>query len=563
MNRPLLTALGRTVLGPFPSFARRLYYFATAPEITQTRSARLPVVHDPAVLVHSFYKAAFGRPAEPEGLAHRTHQLRSGVSPEDLAEELVGSAEFQNRHGSSHKVDTEFLMAMYRDSLGREPDPAGMGNWLAAGQNGATQGKVLAGIAGSAEALERIAPHSAASAFRMKVGIMVSEQLEWPEIGGGCMFEQEVVEALLRLRPESPHHFFLLGNAPEKPSFLNMSDLLWLTTSRVSTSPEQPPLFDFDLCPAVKNESLDLICYLNPWTCPFLDIPFIINIWDLAHRVYPFFPEVSLAGTWDARELHFRRRIQRAVYIITPNARGKQEITYFYQVPEDKVRTLHHPTPGYALRAAAQRAAKKSLEHLGIKGEFLLYPAQFWAHKNHVLLLRVLKSLRQKYRYEPQLVLTGSDRPLFDSANKGNKSFVAECAAELSVQNQVIFAGFVSQEDLIALYQQAVALVFPSFFGPENLPPLEAFALDCPVVASRIPGSVEQFGDAALQVDPKDPQAWADAIWKVCRRPKLRSSLIAKGRARARRFTPDDFVRGLFQIIDEFASCRCNWPSRF
>jgi glycosyltransferase involved in cell wall biosynthesis len=176
------------------------------------------------------------------------------------------------------------------------------------------------------------------------------------------------------------------------------------------------------------------------------------------------------------------------------------------------VRTLHHPTPSFALRAGERRPEKKPLDHLGVKGEFLFYPAQFWSHKNHVLLLRLLVALKREYGYAPQLVLTGSDKPLFDSASVGNKAFVEHCAVGLSLQEQVIFAGFVSQEDLISLYQQAVALVFPSFFGPENIPPLEAFALGCPVIASRIPGSEDQMGDAALLVDPTDPEAWADAV---------------------------------------------------
>jgi glycosyltransferase involved in cell wall biosynthesis len=424
--------------------------------------------------------------------------------------------------------------------------------------------RLPAGTAGSTDVPETapLAPTYPAAGFRLNVGIWVSEQLYWPEIGGGCTFEHEIVQALLRLRTESPHRYTFLGYSPEKPPILVGTDFPWVNACFPPAPPEHP-VFDFDPCPDVKNASLDLICYLNPWTCPFLDIPFIFNVWDLAHRICPFFPEVSLAGTWNARELHFQQRIQRAAYVITPNETGKREIGYFYRVPEEKVRALHHPTPSYALRVGARRAEKKGLDHVGVTGEFLLYPAQFWSHKNHVLLLRVLLSLKRKYGYTPQLVFTGSDKPLFDSASIGNKAFIEQRTAELSLQKQVIFAGFVSQEDLIALYQQAVALVFASFFGPENMPPLEAFALGCPVIASRIPGSEDQMGDAALLVDPTDPEAWADVIYKVRQKARLRSSLIAKGKKRARRFTPDHFVQGLFQMIDEFAAYRSNWPSRF
>jgi hypothetical protein len=118
---------------------------------------------DPSVLVNSFYKAAFGRLADPEGLANQIHQLHSGVSLEVLAEELVGLPEFQTRHGSNQKVDIKYIAALYRDGLGREPDPEGLALWLAAGAKGATRAKVLAALASSDEGIEKARASSSAN----------------------------------------------------------------------------------------------------------------------------------------------------------------------------------------------------------------------------------------------------------------------------------------------------------------------------------------------------------------------------------------------------------------
>jgi len=120
-----------------------------------TPEANLPELGDPSRFVHSLYKAAFGRLADPVGLADCIQQLRSGVSLEVLAEHLVGSAEFQVRHGTSEKVVTEYLTALYRDGLGREPDPEGLARWLGEGEKGVTRAQVLAALAGSDEALEK------------------------------------------------------------------------------------------------------------------------------------------------------------------------------------------------------------------------------------------------------------------------------------------------------------------------------------------------------------------------------------------------------------------------
>jgi glycosyltransferase involved in cell wall biosynthesis len=104
-------------------------------------------------------------------------------------------------------------------------------------------------------------------------------------------------------------------------------------------------------------------------------------------------------------------------------------------------------------------------------------------------------------------------------------------------------------------------LAYVSLCGPENLPPLEAFAVGCPVLASAVSGSSEQFGDAVLFCDPKDPQDIAEKIYQLHSDENMRSRLIERGRSRAASWTPDDFVRGVFRIADDFSPIRRNWPS--
>jgi GT2 family glycosyltransferase/SAM-dependent methyltransferase len=107
-------------------------------------------------LVRSFYKAAFGREADSDALATWVRELRSGISLEALAEHFVRSAEFEVRHGSSSEVDIKYITALYREGLGRLPDSEGLVSWLAEVEKGTTRAKVLAGIAGSKEARERV-----------------------------------------------------------------------------------------------------------------------------------------------------------------------------------------------------------------------------------------------------------------------------------------------------------------------------------------------------------------------------------------------------------------------
>jgi glycosyltransferase involved in cell wall biosynthesis len=148
---------------------------------------------------------------------------------------------------------------------------------------------------------------------------------------------------------------------------------------------------------------------------------------------------------------------------------------------------------------------------------------------------------------------------VFAGSDKGNADYVRTFASQLQPSIDVSFLGFVPVEDLVALYRGAFALSYVTFFGPENLPTLEAFALGCPVVASDVSGAREQLGDAALFVDPRNPLEIAAAVKQLHDDESLRRTLIDKGRARAERWTAKDFVRGVFAAFDEFEPVRRCW----
>jgi glycosyltransferase involved in cell wall biosynthesis len=402
----------------------------------------------------------------------------------------------------------------------------------------------------------------------MKIGIMVSSQS--PQIGGGFTFEEDILASFLRLHARSPHQFFLVGYPAVAPEALASTGLTWLTLHRPRAerwrekwrklglriagkkARHASPQPDYERYPALRTAPPDLIIYLTPLVRPVADIPYVTVVWDLMHRITPFFPEVARGGEWESRERRYREILPRAACTIALNPRGREEIVSFYGVDSARIRVLQLPTPSFALREGATAGAPRALEHLGVRGEYLFYPAQFWAHKNHACLLRALKLLAERHDFRPQLVLSGSD--------KGNRTHVERMMRELGLAEQVVFAGFVSREDLLALYRHAFALLFPSYFGPENLPPLEAMALGCPVIASNIPGHDLQLGAAAMLADPTRPEEWAEAVWRLRQDPAARAAQIERGRTRAAAYTADDYVTDLLKLADDLAAYRVNWP---
>jgi glycosyltransferase involved in cell wall biosynthesis len=402
----------------------------------------------------------------------------------------------------------------------------------------------------------------------MRVGVLLGDKR--PEEGGGYTFEHEILDSLVTLCADTHHTFVLLSQAKHPPQFGDTDGIqslslyrCWIARAFFQLSQTVMALFNklrqpAHPCkiahwsePAILRSGVDVIWHLTP-TWLTAEVPAIVMVWELQHRLQPYFPEMSAQGEWDERERSYGAILRRAAYVIAGTEAGKSEIERFYQVPAERIKLLPHPTPRYALKAAPS-GGTDVLENYHLPETYVFYPAQFWAHKNHLGLLLAMRCLRDQYGLDIPLVLAGSD--------KGNEAYIRQMMAELDLVSQVYFVGFVGPDDLIALYRHACCLAYITFCGPENLPPLEAFALGCPVVASEVAGAREQLGDAALLVDPKQPEQIARAIKSLQGDAVLRQTLIERGFKRASQFTGEDFVRGIFDVLDEFEPIRRCWSS--
>ena len=118
---------------------------------------------------------------------------------------------------------------------------------------------------------------------------------------------------------------------------------------------------------------------------------------------------------------------------------------------------------------------------------------------------------------------------------------------------------FVTNEEIIALYRQSIALVMPSYFGPTNLPPLEAFQLGVPVLYSDKAGLRDQVGDAGLLMDLRDPNSMAHHLKNLIEDEQLRHRLIKAGFERLKHFDAYDRIGVLRSVIEDFHSRRFCW----
>jgi glycosyltransferase involved in cell wall biosynthesis len=141
------------------------------------------------------------------------------------------------------------------------------------------------------------------------------------------------------------------------------------------------------------------------------------------------------------------------------------------------------------------------------------------------------------------LVCTGGEREAHPE--------ILKCIRESALEDRVRFLGYCPKEHLPSLYENAGAMVFPSLFEGFGMPVLEAMWCGCPVVCSNTTSLPEIAGDAALLVDPLNPEEFADSIFKVLTDQELRHDLIKKGLIQARKFTWRRFTLQLVQAMSE------------
>jgi glycosyltransferase involved in cell wall biosynthesis len=275
---------------------------------------------------------------------------------------------------------------------------------------------------------------------------------------------------------------------------------------------------------------------------------FITTLFDLCHRDAMEFPEVREFGQFMARERYFQTHLTGATIVLTDSAALADAAARRYGV--DRERLLPMPfTPGSFLQERGAADAAAVLSKFGLAEGYLFYPAQFWAHKNHIRILEALVLLKGEGN-RPRVVFAGGD--------KGNRRHVEQFIARHALGDQVRLLGFVPAADMRGLYEGCAAVVMPTYFGPTNLPPLEAWAMGRPLIYSR--HLAEHAGPAALLADPDDAKDLARAI-QDAQQADVAARLISHGRSRLREI---DLQRAqaeaeLLRRLTRFAAQRRCW----
>lgn len=387
-----------------------------------------------------------------------------------------------------------------------------------------------------------------------KIGVLLSAGLG----GGTLQYSQAIVDAALAL----PEEFTLTaaigdplweGVLPERMSVVRLRATPWTRAlnrawhvSRLPVSFWRRALAPLDSnVRALQQESCDL------WVCPNHDrysfrapIPALGTVHDLMHRYERRFAEVSADGEYESREFHFAETCRWSRGVLVDSELGKQHLVDSYGIAAQKVFVLPYIAPAYIYDDEGTNP-EAVRERYSLPEKFFFYPAQFYRHKNHEALIEAVARMRADHP-DVKLVLVGAKE-------RNSYEEVRRQVADLDLSKNVLFLGYVPDRDMAALYRLARALVMPTFFGPTNIPQLEAFALGCPVATSRIYGIPEQVGDAALLFDPSSTEEIRECLVRLWTDDELCAELARRGRERSAAWGPPQFRARFREIVEALA----------
>jgi glycosyltransferase involved in cell wall biosynthesis len=263
------------------------------------------------------------------------------------------------------------------------------------------------------------------------------------------------------------------------------------------------------------------------------------SVFTLHDTAYLRFPEYHLARNRIYLRTMMPRFLRRADRIIAVSESTRRDALRFYPIDPDKIVVIPEGVEARFRPDVEGDAISRIRRRYALPERFLLSIGTIEPRKNLPTLVEAYAALRPRHP-EVGLVIAGSRGWLY------GRFF--ERLRALGLEDQVIFTGYVPEDDIPALLNAAEVFAFPSEFEGFGLPPLEAMACGIPVVSSNAASLPEVVGDAGLLLPPRDVGGWVTALDRLLDDRQLRADLSARGLARARLFGWDTAARRTLEV---------------
>lgn len=384
----------------------------------------------------------------------------------------------------------------------------------------------------------------------LRIGIFLFDY--YPQLAGGI--DTAFVRSIQAIVTHAPQHNYIiianeksLANLKEKFGTINDA----ITYYVIHSTPPLPERIRYGIkrylatprkqyfTQKIEALNLDILHYPRQQVLSVVDnASIILTLYDIQHEYYPeFFDESVLAS----RRRSYTHSIQNADSIVVATDYTKRTIQETFPNEAHKVTRIY---PGFETNweKLNPEMAKRQLAQYALPERFIFYPANPWLHKNHAHLFAALQRLKNEGIAIP-LVCTGRLKQLAPAT-------LQQLIIASDLVDTVYDLGYVDEQTLQALYNQAEILVFPSLFEGFGYPILEAQANGCPVVAAKATTLPEVVGEGGIFFDPLDVDSIAQEIRKVWEDKELQQILREKGLENCKRFRWESYAKEI-SILSE------------
>lgn len=337
---------------------------------------------------------------------------------------------------------------------------------------------------------------------------------------------RNVIRALASIDAENDYTLFVNPQLPDVsiPNTERMRRVVVRPSNRSARL-----LFSFPL--ALWREQIDVAHAQNviPVLCP---APAVASVHDIAYERYPqFFVSAEAARLRMLMPL----MVRWAKAILTLSEFSKQDIVRRYRVPPEKIMVAPGAAEPIFHRLDDPARVVAARVRYGTGERFILYVGNLQPRKNLKTLIEAYVQLRRADAVRHKLIIVGSKTWLYDD--------IFAAARASGYEEEIVFTGYVPDEDLVALYNGTELFVYPSIFEGFGLPVLEAMACGAPVITSNTSSFPEVVGAGAMLVDPLDAAVLAKTMVTVLGDSVLRASLSSRAMQEATRYSWETTAR--------------------
>lgn len=348
-------------------------------------------------------------------------------------------------------------------------------------------------------------------------------------------------ESLKRITQQHPeHHFYFIFDREYDPEFLFSDNI----TPIVQYPQARHPLlyytwFELVLPSLLSKLKPDL--FLSP--DGFLSLKSTVRSLTVFHDLnFEHYPQDLPLWTRKYYRAYFPKYAARAVRIATVSEYSKSDIVRQYKVDPSKIDVVYDgASDAYTPLAAADRQQVREKYSQGLP--YFVFIGSLHPRKNLVNLFRAFDLFKKSNPSEIKLLIVG--------ARKWWTRDIDLAYNRMVFSDDVIFTGRLDVAELARVLGSSLALTYVSYFEGFGIPIVEAFRAEVPVITSNVTSMPEVAGDAALLVDPFNPESIAEALYKAYQFESIRSELVERGRKRRELFSWQQTADRLWESIEK------------